>query len=171
MLGTEPVRAKDTSPGRTALGLGRQLASPGTGRKMHAGPDSYAPFRGKRVLRAVPSAGALGYSLASFGLGRGRIVAACEENKAQLIQSSRAATKPRQECRRSRRQECRRCRLESLLHGVTKTLAASKKLSCCNTILDSTKLDPVEGFQDLARGVVHRDGAAVRATHRAIRRG
>ena len=65
----EARRAKENSPGRTALGLGRQLASPGTGRKMHAGPDSYAPFRGKRVLRAVPSAGALGYALASFGLG------------------------------------------------------------------------------------------------------
>src|ERR1035438_10399279 len=39
-------RAKDTSPGRTALGPGRQLTSPGTGRKMHPSQDSYAPFRG-----------------------------------------------------------------------------------------------------------------------------
>src|ERR1035438_5182458 len=69
LLRSEPVRAKDLSPGRTALGPGRELTSPGTGRKMRAGPDSYAPFRGYRVLRAVPSAGALGYALASFGLG------------------------------------------------------------------------------------------------------
>src|ERR1035438_3386326 len=39
-------RAKDTSPGRTALGPGRQLTSPGTGRKMPPSPASYAPFRG-----------------------------------------------------------------------------------------------------------------------------
>ena len=39
-------RPSHGSPGRTALGPGRQLTSPGTGRKMPPSPDSYAPFRG-----------------------------------------------------------------------------------------------------------------------------
>src|SRR5674476_176610 len=75
-------RAKDSRPRRTAVGSGRAaFASPGTGR--NKGPPRWflRPVPGLRRDRLSPSAGALGYYLSPYGLGRMKIVAAREGRK------------------------------------------------------------------------------------------
>jgi hypothetical protein len=73
-------RATDSSPRRTAVGSRRAaFASPGTGRKKGPAGRFFRPVPPLRRDRLSPSAGALGYYLSPFGLGRMKTVAAREE--------------------------------------------------------------------------------------------
>src|ERR1019366_9817945 len=88
ILRSEPVRAKDLSPGRRALGPGRQLNQPRNGAKdapepgfLRPVPGLTRPARGSQCWRTVLAHWAM--LLRPSDLGRGRIVAACEESKAQ----------------------------------------------------------------------------------------
>src|ERR1035437_10843248 len=90
--GSKPVGRKIVAHG-ASRGEAARSRSPGMGRKIAAAPSS-APCRGLFRARLIPTAHAVGYFLAPFGLARRPSHTAITAENAKPLYDSGVTTKP-----------------------------------------------------------------------------